>query len=168
MKESSSERKRLALLINNVEFKSGDNAEKDELSMERLLKGLGCTALTLRDLTAQGMSAAQREELFQSDSFMVLIRVGAIKTDVWMFRTACQRKSTLRKTSAEVLHSRNPQIGSVFIQDLVEVFNKHAHEDHVEELFRKVLGLFKENHPHPMPCTDRVTLSKKFYLFPGL
>ncbi len=56
MKERSPDRKRLALLINNVEFEYGDDrvgAEKDELGMERLLKGLGYTVLTLRDLTAQ-------------------------------------------------------------------------------------------------------------------
>lgn len=56
VKERSSDRKRLALLINNVEFEYLDNrdgAEKDEMSMERLLKALGYTVLTLRDLTAQ-------------------------------------------------------------------------------------------------------------------
>lgn len=56
MKESSPDRKRLALLINNVEFEYINDrvgAEKDELGMERLLKGLGYTVLTLRDLTAQ-------------------------------------------------------------------------------------------------------------------
>lgn len=56
MKDKSSDRRRLALLINNMEFEYVDDrvgAEKDELSMETLLKGLGYTVLTLRDLTAQ-------------------------------------------------------------------------------------------------------------------
>lgn len=86
VKDKSSDRKRLALLINNVEFEYLDNrdgAEKDEMSMERLLKALGYTVLTLRDLTAQGMSAAmrdfsQREEHSRSDScFVVLMSHGS-------------------------------------------------------------------------------------------
>ncbi|CAM4516160.1 unnamed protein product [Leuciscus chuanchicus] len=85
MKDKSPDRKRLALLINNVEFKHINDrtgADKDELSMEILLKGLGYTVVTLRDLTAQGMRAAlqdfaRREEHVQSDScFVVLMSHG--------------------------------------------------------------------------------------------
>ncbi len=32
---------------------------------------------------------------------------------------------------------RNEKNGSHFIQDIVEIFNQHAHQDDVEELFRK-------------------------------
>lgn len=56
IKDKSPDRKRLALLINNVEFKYIDDrtgADKDELKMEMLLNGLGYTVVTLRDLTAQ-------------------------------------------------------------------------------------------------------------------
>jgi len=55
MKDKSPDRKRLALLINNVEFEHINDrtgADKDERRMERLLKGLGYTVVTLRDLTA--------------------------------------------------------------------------------------------------------------------
>uniref|UniRef100_A0A667Y4B2 Caspase a n=1 Tax=Myripristis murdjan TaxID=586833 RepID=A0A667Y4B2_9TELE len=60
---------------------------------------------------------------------------------------------------------RHPFFGSPFIQYLVEVFNTFSHKDHLEELFTKVS-------PTPaitqMPVKDRCSLSKHFYLFPGL
>uniref|UniRef100_A0A8C1YYU5 Uncharacterized protein n=1 Tax=Cyprinus carpio TaxID=7962 RepID=A0A8C1YYU5_CYPCA len=235
VKERSSDRKRLALLINNVEFEYGDDrdgAEKDEMSMERLLKALGYTVLTLRDLTAQGMSAAmrdfsQREEHSRSDScFVVLMSHGSVSgicgvssivnsdgeedifstDDIYnclnttncpglrdkpkiiliqscrggndgcvdvqdsMPKTEHREKDfcCLRSCTPNTISIRNPQRGSDFIQDIVEIFNKHAHEDHIEELFRKVLKKFKEHHPRQMPSKERTTLNKHFYLFPGL
>ncbi|XP_073700557.1 caspase a-like [Garra rufa] len=207
-KDKSSDRKRLALLINNVEFEYGDDrvgAEKDELSMERLLKALGYTVLTLRDLTAQGMSAAmqdfaQREEHVQSDScFVVFMSHGSAAgicgvssiensdgtedifstdeiynclntkncpgledkpkiiliqscrggNDGWLNvqdslqKTAHLEKDfcCLRSSTPDTVSYRNPETGSDFIQDIVEIFNKHAHEDHIEELFRKAMKL---------------------------
>ncbi|KAG7471093.1 hypothetical protein MATL_G00120830 [Megalops atlanticus] len=57
--------------------------------------------------------------------------------------------------------------GTLFIQRLVEMFNTYAHEDHIEELFRKIMNQF-EDFPNQMPSKDRATLTKNFYLFPGL
>ncbi|KAK7176940.1 hypothetical protein R3I93_001011 [Phoxinus phoxinus] len=240
MKDKSPDRKRLALLINNVEFKYIDDrtgADKDELSMEMLLKGLGYTVVTLRDLTAQGMLAAirdfaRREEHDQSDScFVVLMSHGdasgifgvffeslssddeedILPTDAIfnclntpncaglkdkpkiILIQACRGDKEgsvdvpdcvprhrrgkehrekdfccLRSCTPDTVCYRNKQKGSHFIQDIVEIFNEHACQDHMEELFRKVLKKFKETHPDQMPCKERTTLSKRFYLFPGL
>ncbi|XP_067255755.1 caspase-23 isoform X1 [Chanodichthys erythropterus] len=74
----------------------------------------------------------------------------------------------LRSCTPDTVSYRNKENGSHFIQDIVEIFNKHACQDHIEELFRKVLKKFKEKHPDQMPCKERTTLSKRFYLFPGL
>ncbi|XP_067298524.1 caspase b-like [Pseudorasbora parva] len=69
--------------------------------------------------------------------------------------------------------------GSFFICYIVQVFSKCAHADEIRELFRKV-ALCMENDPlfecvkvdgrlaKIMPCVDRMSLSKKFFLFPGL
>ncbi|XP_036392691.1 caspase-1-like [Megalops cyprinoides] len=57
--------------------------------------------------------------------------------------------------------------GTLFIQRLVETFNTYAHQDHIEELFRKIMNRF-EDFPNQMPSKDRATLTKNFYLFPGL
>ncbi|TRY84782.1 hypothetical protein DNTS_025210 [Danionella cerebrum] len=74
------DRKRLALIINNVDFRNTDSragAEKDEQCMEQLLQTLDYTVVTLRDLSAQGMRAAMRdfagrEEHTKSDSCFVV------------------------------------------------------------------------------------------------
>ncbi|RXN03146.1 caspase-1-like isoform X1 [Labeo rohita] len=178
MKDKSSDRRRLALLINNMEFENGDvrvGAEKDELSMETLLKGLGYTVLTLRDLTAQGMSAAmrdfaQREEHVQSDScFVVFMSHGNAagicgisnrvnsngKKDIFSTDEIYNCLNTencpglrdkpkvilIQSCRGDTVSYRNPKTGSDFFQDIVEIFNKHAHEDHIEELFRKAMSL---------------------------
>ncbi|XP_048051494.1 caspase a-like [Megalobrama amblycephala] len=234
MKDKSSDRKRLALLINNVEFEDEDQnrvgADKDESRMERLLKGLGYTVVTLRDLTAQGMKCAmkdfaQRQEHFQSDScFVVFMSHGNDKgisgvslirnsdEDIFSIDEIFNSLNTpncpglrdkpkiiliqscrggkdgcvevqdsvpkqehiekdfccLRSCTPDTVSYRT-ESGSDFFKDIVEVFNQHACEDEILELFRKVMSLkFKENHPRQMPCIDRTTLSKKVYLFPGL
>ncbi|RXN03145.1 caspase-1-like isoform X1 [Labeo rohita] len=178
MKDKSSDRRRLALLINNVEFEYVDDrvgAEKDELSMETLLKGLGYTVLTLRDLTAQGMSAAmrdfsQREEHVQSDSCFVVFMSHGSTTGICgvssivnsngeedIFSTdeiynclntencpGLQDKPKIiliQSCRGDTVSYRDPEKGSDFFQDMVEIFNKHAHEDHIEELFRKAMSL---------------------------
>ncbi|XP_049335039.1 caspase a-like [Astyanax mexicanus] len=74
-------RKRLALMINNVEFDSGDKrfgAEIDEKNMEKLLKALGYDVVKYNDLSATEMdeairSFAGRSEHAESDSTFVVI-----------------------------------------------------------------------------------------------
>ncbi|XP_047673264.1 caspase-23 isoform X1 [Tachysurus fulvidraco] len=78
-----------------------------------------------------------------------------------------------RSCTPDTVSMRNTGTGSVFIQNLVKIFNDHCHEDDIMELFRKVAYWFenaaKENDIHyQMPSLDRTTLVKKFYLFPGL
>ncbi|KAK9981742.1 hypothetical protein ABG768_001266 [Culter alburnus] len=64
--------------------------------------------------------------------------------------------------------------GSYFICYILEVFCKWAHTDDIMELFRKVTSCmendprFKQSESKLMPCIDRTSLPKKFYLFPGL
>ncbi|XP_030635105.1 caspase-1-like [Chanos chanos] len=74
----------------------------------------------------------------------------------------------LRSCTPNTVSYRHPRRGSAFFQEVVEIFYNHAHKNDIEELFRKVLKKFKETHPDQMPCKERTTLSKKFYLFPGL
>ncbi|XP_056332175.1 caspase a [Danio aesculapii] len=67
---------------------------------------------------------------------------------------------------------RHVQNGTFYVQTVVDVFMKCAHEDHIEELFRKVLRRFDTpnmmGNYKQMACKDRATLPKLFYLFPGL
>uniref|UniRef100_A0A9J8A4R2 Caspase a n=1 Tax=Cyprinus carpio carpio TaxID=630221 RepID=A0A9J8A4R2_CYPCA len=67
---------------------------------------------------------------------------------------------------------RHVQNGTFYVQNLVDVIMNHAHEDHIEELFRKVIRRFENpdlmGHFRQMACKDRASLPKLFYLFPGL
>ncbi|KAK1797125.1 hypothetical protein P4O66_008508 [Electrophorus voltai] len=81
-KAKSSDRKRLAMIINNVEFRRKDfyryGSEKDEESMRILLEGLGYHVIILNNLSAEGMKAAfgnfsQCNEHRYSDSTFVVI-----------------------------------------------------------------------------------------------
>ncbi|XP_063070405.1 caspase a-like [Engraulis encrasicolus] len=62
---------------------------------------------------------------------------------------------------------RHVEDGSFFFQRLVDVFNTHAHKEHMEDLCTMVMRRF-EDFPRQMVCKDRTTLTRHFYLFPGL
>uniref|UniRef100_A0A2K6MJF8 Caspase-1 n=2 Tax=Rhinopithecus TaxID=542827 RepID=A0A2K6MJF8_RHIBE len=63
---------------------------------------------------------------------------------------------------------RHPTKGSVFIMRLIEHLQEYAHSCDVEEIFRKVRLAFEQpDDKAQMPSTERVTLTRRFYLFPG-
>ncbi|XP_009185448.2 caspase-1-like isoform X1 [Papio anubis] len=63
---------------------------------------------------------------------------------------------------------RHPTMGSVFIMRLIEHLQEYAHSCDVEEIFRKVRLSFEQpDDKAQMPSTERVTLTRRFYLFPG-
>nr|XP_040041425.1 caspase a [Gasterosteus aculeatus aculeatus] len=79
--------------------------------------------------------------------------------------------SSLLSCTPDTVSYRHPVNGSFLIQYVVEVFNTFAREDHVEELFRKVMQRFEDfpiQREKQMPTKDRCTLTKHFYFFPGL
>ncbi|KAM7086052.1 caspase-13-like isoform 4-T4 [Molossus nigricans] len=58
--------------------------------------------------------------------------------------------------------------GSLFITQLITCFQKYSWHCHLEEVFRKVQLSFETPHVRAqMPTTERVSLSRYFYLFPG-
>ncbi|XP_030635102.1 caspase-1-like [Chanos chanos] len=165
--EKSPRRKRLALVISNSIFLFQRNlrgAEKDELNMIRLLKDLGYDVVLHRNLTAKAMDAtiadfAEREEHFQSDSCFVVIMSHGNESEI-----------------CGVLHH------SDLIEDLfpVDKIFYHLNTLNCPGLHNKpkiilidscrqfqVIKKFQETYPKQLPCKER-TLSKKFYLFPGL
>ncbi|XP_016873884.2 caspase-1 isoform X2 [Homo sapiens] len=63
---------------------------------------------------------------------------------------------------------RHPTMGSVFIGRLIEHMQEYACSCDVEEIFRKVRFSFEQPDGRAqMPTTERVTLTRCFYLFPG-
>ncbi|KAF5905427.1 caspase-4-like isoform X1, partial [Clarias magur] len=87
--EKSSDRKRLAMIINNVEFINSRynrrGAEKDEESMVTLLDALGYDVIILNDLSAEGMEAALRdfsqhnEHRYSDSTFCVMMSHGGLE-----------------------------------------------------------------------------------------
>nr|AAG45230.1 Caspy2 [Danio rerio] len=68
---------------------------------------------------------------------------------------------------------RNPIEGSFFISYIVDVFCSSAHRDDIMELFRKVTLRMEKDQRFKgqaklLPCIERTSISKRFYLFPGL
>ncbi|XP_012584939.1 PREDICTED: caspase-1-like [Condylura cristata] len=64
---------------------------------------------------------------------------------------------------------RHPALGSLFIMKLIEKFQEYAWCDDLEEIFRKVRFSFEMPEGRAqMPTAERVTLTRLFYLFPGL
>ncbi|XP_043338006.1 caspase-1 isoform X2 [Cervus elaphus] len=63
---------------------------------------------------------------------------------------------------------RHPILGSLFIIKLIKNFQEYAWSCDLEEIFRKVRFSFElPDGKVQMPTTERVTLTRCFYLFPG-
>ncbi|XP_027628648.1 caspase-1 isoform X6 [Tupaia chinensis] len=63
---------------------------------------------------------------------------------------------------------RHPFWGSLFIMKLIQNFQEYAWSCDLEEIFRKVRFSFElPDGRAQMPTTERVTLTRCFYLFPG-
>ncbi|KAL6462403.1 hypothetical protein MHYP_G00288250 [Metynnis hypsauchen] len=76
---------------------------------------------------------------------------------------------SLLSCTPDTVSYRHTEHGALFIGFLVEVFNANAHEDHIEELFRQVMRRFENFQKlKQMVSKDRISLTKLFYLFPGL
>ncbi|KAK1880262.1 Caspase-1 [Dissostichus eleginoides] len=75
----------------------------------------------------------------------------------------------LLSCTPDTVSYRNPDHGSLLIRSFVAVVNASAHVDDIEELSRKVMRHFEDcNIKIQMPTKDRVTLTKRFYFFPGI
>ncbi|XP_038550295.1 caspase-1-like isoform X2 [Micropterus salmoides] len=78
---------------------------------------------------------------------------------------------SLLSSTPETVSYRHPEHGSLLIQYVVMVLNTFAHEDDIDELFRKVMQRFEDfsiQSKRQMPTKDRCTLTRRFYFFPGL
>lgn len=102
----------------------------------------------------------------------VYVRDSAPESDSWVHREkdfVCFMSSL-----PDVYAYRSPDNGSFFINYIVDVFGTSAHKYEIMELFRRVASRM-ENDPRftqekkkLLPCIERTTLVRKFYLFPGL
>ncbi|CAK6982287.1 caspase a-like, partial [Scomber scombrus] len=90
----------------------------------------------------------------------------------YCLRRAHKEKDFIRFLSCtpDTVSYRHTKNGDFLIQYIVDVLNTFAHQDHIEELFSRVMQHFEEDFPSQtkkqMPTKDRCTLPKNFYLFP--
>ncbi|XP_022623279.1 caspase-1-like [Seriola dumerili] len=109
------------------------------------------------DVPQQGPSASAAEEDIEDDSLKFVH-----KEKDFISLLSC---------TPDTVSYRHPEHGSIFIQYVVDVFNNCSHENDIEELFRKVMRHFEEfsaGSKRQMPTKERCTLTKRFYLFPGV
>ncbi|NWI22810.1 CASP1 protein, partial [Sula dactylatra] len=74
--------------------------------------------------------------------------------------------ATLHSSTPDTLSWRNRAEGSIFIQHLIQQFRNHACDSDLQEIFRKIQNSFGK-FPRQLPSQERITMLRKFYLFPG-
>ncbi|XP_061575445.1 caspase a-like [Cololabis saira] len=78
---------------------------------------------------------------------------------------------SLLSCTPDTVSYRHREQGSLLIQYFVDQCNSSANQDHIQELFRKVMQCFEKlklQEKRQMATIDRSTLLKHFYFFPGL
>ncbi|XP_019729802.1 caspase-1-A-like [Hippocampus comes] len=96
---------------------------------------------------------------------------GRIKHDGVQFVHKEKDFIALLSSTPDTVSYRHKVDGSFFIRYIVDVVNTCACEEDIEELFRMVMRRFEASPlgmPKQMPTKDRCTLSRRFYLFPGI
>ncbi|KAM4589901.1 caspase a isoform 2-T2 [Fundulus diaphanus] len=78
---------------------------------------------------------------------------------------------SLLSCTPDTVSYRQPDHGSILIQYIVEVFTLESYQEHIYELFQKVMQCverFRSRDKLQMPTIDRCTVTKNFYIFQGL
>uniref|UniRef100_A0A8D2DGP9 Caspase 1 n=1 Tax=Sciurus vulgaris TaxID=55149 RepID=A0A8D2DGP9_SCIVU len=79
-----------------------------------------------------------------------------------------KRRQFIQSVGADNVSWRHPTRGSLFIMKLIKTMQEYAWSCDLEEIFRKVRFSFElPDGRAQMPTTERVTLTRCFYLFPG-
>ncbi|XP_043117589.1 caspase b-like [Puntigrus tetrazona] len=101
----------------------------------------------------------------------VYVSDSAFESDSWVHKE--KDFVCFMSTLPDVYAYRDPANGSFFINYIVDVFSTSAYKYDIMEMFRRVASRM-ENDPRfiheqqILPCIERTTLVRKFYLFPGL
>ncbi|KAM9801653.1 caspase a-like [Neosynchiropus ocellatus] len=109
--------------------------------------------------------------IFTEQSGTVYVEDGTDEYIEDALRSAHREKDfiSLLSCTPDTASYRHPEEGSVLIQYLADVFAEHAKEDHIEELFRKVMQRFEVSFAkdkYQMPTKDRCSLARHFFFFP--
>lgn len=158
-------------------YSSGETP--DELQVDTIYRHLNaknCPALTDKPkiIIIQACRGGEKGSVIACDNVETdHFAEGDIEEDVLRFIHKEKDFIALLSCTPDTVSYRAKTRGSFLIQFMVDVFNKNAHQDGIEELFRKVMKEFEENEALPrqlkqMATKDRCTLTRIFYIFPGL
>ncbi|XP_061575435.1 caspase a-like isoform X1 [Cololabis saira] len=119
----------------------------------------------------QACRGGERGSVFVSDD--VSQPVGEQGWDEDSIRSVHKEKDfiSLLSCTPDTVSYRNKYQGSLLIQFFVDQCDSSANQDHIQELFRKVMQRFEDfqiGDDRQMATIDRSTLLKHFYFFPGL
>ncbi|KAM8853196.1 caspase a-like [Synchiropus picturatus] len=111
------------------------------------------------------------ESIFTEQSGTVYVEDGTGEYIEDSLRSAHREKDfiSLLSCTPDTVSYRHNREGSVLIQYITDVFEQHAKNDHIEELFRKVMQRFEEsfgNDKYQMPTKERCSLARHFFFFP--
>uniref|UniRef100_A0A3Q2CE51 Caspase-1-like n=1 Tax=Cyprinodon variegatus TaxID=28743 RepID=A0A3Q2CE51_CYPVA len=151
----------------------------DEFPIDNIFKHLGsekCPALINKPkiIIIQACRGEQRGSVLVSDSPNAAADVPQPDDfEADKIQLVHQEKDfiCLLSCTPDTVSYRQPDRGSILIQYVVESFSPDSYQDHIFDLFQKVMRRvesFRSNNKLQMPTIDRCTLIKSFYLFPGL
>ncbi|KAK7882648.1 hypothetical protein WMY93_028822 [Mugilogobius chulae] len=146
--------------------------ERDELPIDNIynhLNAQNCPYLVNKPKIII-IQACRGKESGKVPKFDSVMADGAIVKDAIEYIHKEKDFSSLLSSTPDTPSYRHKTKGSFLIQFIVEVFNNFAHDTNIDELFRKVMQRFEELESKfkQMPTKDRCTLTRNFFLFPGL
>lgn len=155
-----------------------DEPEPDELPVNNIythLNAQNCPALVDKPkiIIIQACRGEQKGKVLVCDKVEADDVTEDIEEDALRYIHLEKDFIALLSSTPDTVSYRSKSEGSFMIQFIVRVFNDYAHQDAIEELFRRVMKKFEDDEELPnwikqMATKDRCSLTKLFYLFPGL
>ncbi|XP_068440725.1 caspase a-like [Clinocottus analis] len=164
-----------------VDWKMDADGKPDEFPINNIYKHLGpheCPALLNKPkiLMIQACRGVEGGAVLVKDAAhpaVVSDNVGGENIQEDSLRYVNKEKDfiSLLSCTPDTVSYRQTTRGSFLIQYVADALNTFAHQDDIEELFRKVMRRFEDfsiQNKRQMASKDRCTLTKRFYFFPGL
>ncbi|KAM9733610.1 caspase-1-like [Menidia menidia] len=149
---------------------------EDDFPINRIYDHLSpqkCTALLDKPkvIIIQACRGGEKGGVLVGDSINQPVAEEDFEDDTLKFVHKEKDFISLLSSTPDTVSYRHTHLGSLLIQYINEVFNESACKDPIQELFRKVMlrfESFQNTNKLQMATVDRCTLTRHFYLYPGL